>query len=665
MSMFLLIVYGWPYIQPVQNGGLVLTLRVNIRTGLNARLFSTIPSSSRSSILTLLHKTTELLPRVLSSSTSGSIPFEQSLRLWNDVLSDTYDNLVSNAKDVPLTVTMLELDQWSGAKDLVTGLLQEPFASDASRNDLISHRWNDVPPGQTNLTILYVNINPPNQWSGDPATRESHLFPCQSSYFHQYPTRIQIQELPYIDSHQPKQHLRAFLQADIPIIVCNPFTTSPRDVLANKLFLTNPHSIFVFTYASSSVPDPACLYQHYLGDDTAINAVFVDPSRALSALDALRANPKSPSAIQRYQDEYIGSGTSTLTHTIKRIMSATGKTSSADISAALRTQTCLSHICGALAITNECIRLERIKSDVLFVQVSTLRERIEEERIKAFGEVFGVTTSAEDKIAGAAQKEISSEMDRLSWWRMVPRVDEITTTVSAAVGRSGRSLEEKLIYHAGRLSHTQQMFSDAMFALFPESTSSLHSSVLHNTLLQMRSSLSYPLTPDTLVEPLAIRRAQLVQYPTARLHLAGQRVVLGMGGSIVAGIGIGWAGWLKWLVAGSESIIGFLGVDVGTAMGAGALVALLGVRWGVGHWEKAKQRWWEDWHRVVDGLERDLKKTLDDTMLEKVVAVADKGCSGLSALIGKRNQEISEVAEEVAKLSSDLKSIDSRSKDNL
>ncbi len=123
----------------------------------------------------------------------------------------------------------------------------------------------------------------------------------------------------------------------------------------------------------------------------------------------------------------------------------------------------------------------------------------------------------------------------------------------------------------------------------------------------MRSSPSYPLTPDILVRPLAIRRAQIVQYPTARLHLAGQRVVLGMGGSIVAGVGIGWAGWLKWLVGGSESVIGFLGVDVGTAMGAGVLVALLGLRWGVGHWEKAKQRWWEDWHRVVNGLERDLK----------------------------------------------------------
>ncbi|KAG7446332.1 uncharacterized protein BT62DRAFT_1075912 [Guyanagaster necrorhizus] len=636
--------------------------RIAATTSLNFRPFSTVPAldNSRSTILALLHKTTELLPRVLPSWTSESTSFEQSLSVWNGVLSDSYNNLASNAKDVPLNVTVLELDQWSGAKDLVTGLLQEPFASDASGNNLISQRWNDVPPGQASLTIL----------SGDPAMRESHLFPCKSSYFHQYPTRIQIQEFPHINSPQSKnhsgneQHLRAFLQADIPVIVCNPFTTSPRDVLANKLFLTNPHTIFVFTYVSSSVPEPDCLYRRYLSDDNRINALFVDPARALSALDALRANPKSPSAIQRYQDEFIGSGTLTLTRTIKRIMSATGKASSADISAALRTETCLSHIRSALAIASDLIRLETTKSDVLFVQVSALRERIEEERIKASREVFGVM-SPEDEITGAAQKEISSEMGRLSWWRMIPRVDEITTTVSTAVGRSGRNLEKKLIYHAGRLSHTQQTFSDAIFALFPRSTSSLHSSVLHNTLLQMRSTSYYPLTPDSLVGPLAIRHAQIIQYPTARLHLAGQRVVLGMGSSIVAGVSMGWAGWLKWLIGGSESVIEFLGVDVGTAMGAGALITLLGVRWGVGHWEKAKQRWWEDWHRVVDGLERDLKKTLDNIVLEKVVAVADKGCSGLSALIEKRNQEIGEVAEELAKLSDDLKSIDSRCKGNL
>ncbi|KAK0504822.1 hypothetical protein EDD18DRAFT_1326109 [Armillaria luteobubalina] len=538
-----------------------------------SRLFSTVPpsdtSTSRSSLLTLLHKTTELLPRVLPQSTAENVPFEQSLRLWNDVLSDTYNNVVSNTRDVPLNITVLELDQWSGARDLVTGLLQEPFASDASRNDLISQRWNNIPPGQTSLAIL----------TGDPATRESHVFPCN------------------------EQHLRAFLQADIPVIVCNSFTTSPKDVLATKLFLTNPHTIFVFTYASSSVPNPACLYQRYLCNNTAINAVFVDPARALSALDVLRANPKSPSAIQRYQDEFIGSGTSTLTHTIKRVLSATGKTSSEDISAAVRTQTCLSHIRGALAITNERIRLERTKSDALFVQVSTLRERIEEERIKASGEVFDVTTTTEDEIARAAQKEIASEM-----------VQIVVVENDSQMGQSGRSLEKKLIYHAGRLSHTQQMFSDAIFALFPKSTSSLHSSVLHNTLLQMRSSSSYPLTSDALCS------IPQLDYTSLDSVLYLVWVVL-----VVSGVGIGWAGWLKWLVGSSESVIGFLGLDGGTAMGAGALIALLGVRWGVGYWEKAKQRWWEDWHRVVDGLERDLKKTLDDTMLEKVVVVADKG----------------------------------------
>ena len=44
-----------------------------------------------------------------------------------------------------------------------------------------------------------------------------------------------------------------------------------------------------------------------------------------------------------------------------------------------------------------------------------------------------------------------------------------------------------------------------------------------------------------------------------------------------------------------------------TAVGLGALGFIVGLRWFVGRWEKGKTRWWEDWHRVGNGLERDIK----------------------------------------------------------
>ena len=42
-------------------------------------------------------------------------------------------------------------------------------------------------------------------------------------------------------------------------------------------------------------------------------------------------------------------------------------------------------------------------------------------------------------------------------------------------------------------------------------------------------------------------------------------------------------------------------------VGTGMLSAVLGLRWAVGAWEKAKKRWWQDYDRVGQGLSRDLK----------------------------------------------------------
>jgi hypothetical protein len=42
-------------------------------------------------------------------------------------------------------------------------------------------------------------------------------------------------------------------------------------------------------------------------------------------------------------------------------------------------------------------------------------------------------------------------------------------------------------------------------------------------------------------------------------------------------------------------------------LGAGVLVAVAGVRWAVGKWERAKRQWIDDANRVSEGLERDLK----------------------------------------------------------
>ena len=73
---------------------------------------------------------------------------------------------------------------------------------------------------------------------------------------------------------------------------------------------------------------------------------------------------------------------------------------------------------------------------------------------------------------------------------------------------------------------------------------------------------------------------------------------------MLGGFGVAWAGW-----AGQLGILGSYGagMETETAAGVGMPSAALGVRWAVGKWERAKRRWWKDWDRVGEGLERDLR----------------------------------------------------------
>ena len=76
---------------------------------------------------------------------------------------------------------------------------------------------------------------------------------------------------------------------------------------------------------------------------------------------------------------------------------------------------------------------------------------------------------------------------------------------------------------------------------------------------------------------------------------------------MLSGMGIAWAGWAEQL--GLLGIWG-LGLEAETAAGLGLFTAVAGVWYSIGRWEKAKRRWWRDWERVGDGLERDLKACL-------------------------------------------------------
>ena len=152
----------------------------------------------------------------------------------------------------------------------------------------------------------------------------------------------------------------------------------------------------------------------------------------------------------------------------------------------------------------------------------------------------------------------------------------------------------------------------------------------------------------------------LAKFPVTRLHLAAQRVVFSTLGSTAMSLGVLWGNWV-----GLIGDVGLLGLNFGgeTIVGAGILGSVVGLRWSVGRWEKAKREFWADWERVGKGLERDLtvcvsshdsesqmilltgcttwlQAALDRNFDERVGAVPTTVCDELSSLEGKRREEL-------------------------
>ena len=163
--------------------------------------------------------------------------------------------------------------------------------------------------------------------------------------------------------------------------------------------------------------------------------------------------------------------------------------------------------------------------------------------------------------------------------------------------------QNQLILHTGRLASTKRELSDSAFSLISASSSaSLRSPILENQLQQLKRLPAHDLTPDSLTQPIHDRRNQLIRHTTTKLHREAQSAVVGAFGGMLSGVGLGW-----WLAFGEHIFSLGAGTEMGTAIGSGALVAVSGIRWAVGKWERGKQRWIQDSERIGEGLTRDLQ----------------------------------------------------------
>jgi len=326
-----------------------------------------------------------------------------------------------------------------------------------------------------------------------------------------------------------------------------------------------------------------------------------------------------------------------------------------------------------LTETSHVICQRKWKLDKSMYEVDDLRCGIgellgetEKAKVSLHPDVLGVWDGIPGKETGTGEvkkamikskEDVRRALDRLRWWKLLWRADDVQEIVNTAIRQQWcKDLERTLVFHTGRLRTVQTQLGDqtARFLQSFHPPSPFSSSVIYNNYQQLISSPTCLLPPAALLQPLSDRRDMLANFPVIRLHLAAQRVVFSTLGSVTTGLGVLWANWVG--LVESVSLIG-VGLGGETVVGAGILAGVAGLRWSVGQWEKAKRKFWADWERVGKGLERDLTATLDQKFEEHVASVPVAVCEQLKRLEQKRREELAELGGQVDTLLRDSKDL--------
>lgn len=272
------------------------------------------------------------------------------------------------------------------------------------------------------------------------------------------PIEVTEYKLPHTSLSPDPEGAKALFTADVSVILCNPVSTPLPSILPTS---TNPalpiprgNTILAILSPSPAHPSTSAHgseLQTLAAQDT-LRLVFVDPTRAIHGLDMLDNSVASPTAVQRYQDDFSGSNVSAVTRTVKEILSegtsSSDKASQSARVAAVHAQTGKVLIQDALATCRAVLRKAELGADAVLTGTSTLRQQIEEAKAKVHLEVFGTEDKDGDDIAKAvaqARKNVKATMDALQWYNLFWRVDDVREVVTAAVDRAWcRDLERKV-----------------------------------------------------------------------------------------------------------------------------------------------------------------------------------------------------------------------------
>ncbi|EJD52696.1 hypothetical protein AURDEDRAFT_149328 [Auricularia subglabra TFB-10046 SS5] len=358
---------------------------------------------------------------------------------------------------------------------------------------------------------------------------------------------------------------------------------------------------------------------------------LVDSGSVTRALDVIR-DIRDPRAVQTFQDLYMDSHISPLLDALE-----------VELRAAPRDRTARIAVFVAQAATRECEAAAvqaRSEVDALRRDAEALQLAVDQEKLALSERVLGKDGDNAGTVASQVKKAeegVAAAMDGLRWWQVPLNVDDLGYIIKSAVNSSWcADLEKRLAFHAGLLQASKTRFEDRADALLASLPDSQRSTVLLNELDRLKALPVAAVSRDTLSAPIVARR-ELISVPTAVLHRRAQQLVrntIALSFSGAAGSYLTWAA-------------GYL--DSATAVGITALLAVSTLRWAIGRWEKAQRNWWADWHRVGEGLARDVQRDFMQCLNERVFLVPQRLCDRLLERIEIREKDIREIEAELTK----------------
>ncbi|EJD03347.1 uncharacterized protein FOMMEDRAFT_168331 [Fomitiporia mediterranea MF3/22] len=537
------------------------------------------------------------------------------------------------------------------ARDLVTVLLDDPLSSDATLRSAIQTRWT-TREGSRRRALLFRAA------AVDSDVVDENAISVASPFFTRFSHPVSLHGLSH--STPINETVAHLLEADVLIIVVSPFQSPSFPVLFT--LLRNTHALLVVDSALNPASPSAKRLRSQVADKYGCDAsrvLLVDTSRARRGATTLSKDPSSATTVRSFQEDVLASGIPALLKTLTDVVSLG--------TARLRADAELTMTKYAVSASKQV--LQTAKEEVRYVRsrVSALQEHALEERECAEAEILGgdadlATPDEQGRIAKGVERaavDIRPVLNGLTWYRLPFVVDDVSVRVDNAVERAfSREFEQELMFHTGRLSARQVHLVSRTMTLLASLPPTFQSSLLQNAVAQLTSAPSFPITSSApsptysplsnnstpipaLLTPVRSRTAQLA-HATRSLHLSAQRLLLLTFSTTTLS------------TVSSALLYVNTTADAASSIGAGLLGTLLGLRWAVGRWAHAREKWWGSFSRVGDGLARDMSSTLRGVLDRQICVVPNEACKGLQRLVERREKEIGEVEDEVEKLASVL-----------